>query len=189
MQTPNIGETATAIVGLLTPLNSEERHRVVHAAMTLLGEAAVSAGSATAQNRNEPALPSRTQAWLRQNGLTQEQLETVFQIENDAVELIAATVPGHNDKERTLNVYVLTGVARFIATGDASFDDKSARKACKDLGCYNEANHSSYVKDKGNKMAGSKEAGWKLTGPGLSQGAALIKDVARSSGVGSSSSI
>src|SRR4051794_18743686 len=100
MHTPNIGETATSIVGLLSPLNSEERHRVVHAAMTLLGETAPAGPTGNTRMRAEQTIPSRAQAWLRQTGLTEEQLESVFQIENDLVELIAAAVPGRTDKER-----------------------------------------------------------------------------------------
>jgi hypothetical protein len=36
------------------------------------------------------------------------------------------------------------------------------------------------MKDKGNKIAGSKDAGWKLTAPGLVHGATLIKEVTAS---------
>jgi hypothetical protein len=184
MQTPNIAEAATNMVSLLTPFNSEERHRVVHAAMTLLGEAGNIRTTGSPPNGDAPSVPPRAQAFLKQNGLDGQQLESVFQIEGDLVELIAAAVPGRTDKERTLNVYVLTGIARLLATGDPSFDDKTARKFCKDLGCYNETNHSSYMKDKGNRIAGSKETGWKLTAPGLAHGAALIKEVARSNAGG-----
>jgi hypothetical protein len=182
METPNITEAATTIVGLLTPFNSEERQRAVHAAMTLLGEIGTSLSSSKAPDGDVDvkSLPSRAQAWLRQHGLSREQLDHVFQIENGIVELVAAAVPGKTNKERTLNVYVLTGVARLLATGDSSFDDKTSRTACKDLGCFNETNHSSYMKDKGNRIAGSKETGWKLTAPGLAHGAALIKEVAKS---------
>jgi len=181
MQTPNIAEAATNIVSLLSPFNSEERHRAVHAAMTLLGESGHAVTIGSPPNGDVASLPMRAQAWLKQNGVDREQLEHVFQIDGDLVELIAV-VPGRTDKERTLNVYILIGIKRMLATGDSSFDDKTARKACKDLGCYNETNHSSYLKDKGNRIAGSKETGWKLTAPGLAEGAALIKEVARLAG-------
>ncbi|SRR6266540_242935 len=182
MPKPNIAEVATKIVELLTPFDSDERRRATHAAFTLLGESpngTTKDASVVGATRNE-TIPARAQSWLRQNGLTREQLEHAFQIEGDVVELIAAAVPGKTDKERTLNVYVLIGIARLLATGDASFDDKTARHACKNLGCFNEANHSSYMKDKGNKITGSKDGGWKLTAPGLAHGAGLIKEVTAS---------
>jgi hypothetical protein len=177
MQKPNITEAATSIVGLLMPFDSDERRRAVQAAFTLLGESASNTGKANEDISSSSTLPARAQSWLRQNGLVREQLEHVFQIGDNVVELIAAAVPGKTNKERTLNVYVLTGIARLLATGDATFDDKTARHACRDLGCYNETNHSSYMKDKGNRITGSKEGGWQLTAPGLSHGAALIKEV------------
>ena len=79
-------------------------------------------------------------------------------------------------------MYVLTGIARLLATGEPSFDDKAARAACKNLGCLNETNHASYIKDRGNRMTGSKETGWKLTAPGLALGAALIKEIIPAAG-------
>jgi hypothetical protein len=182
MPKPNIAEAATKIVDLLTPFESDERHRAVQAALTLLGESSAGLRKAdpTVDSIGDKTLPTRAQTWMRQSGLIREQLEHVFQIDDDVVELIAAAVPGKTDKERTLNVYVLTGVARLLATGDASFDDKTARQACKNLGCFNETNHSSYMKDKGNKIAGSKDTGWKLTAPGLVHGATLVKEVTAS---------
>ena len=68
-------------------------------------------------------VPPRAQAWLRQHRVSDEQLNHVFQIDGDLVELIAAAVPGRTDKERSLNVYILTGIARLLATGDSAFDD------------------------------------------------------------------
>jgi hypothetical protein len=182
MKTSNVAEAATEVVNLLTAFSSEERHRVVRAALTLLGEANGAAAAHDPYEANSGAVPARAQAWLKQNGLEREQLDDVFQIDGDRVELIVAAVPGRTDKERTLNTYVLTGVARLLATGDSAFDDKTARKHCKDLGCYNETNHSSYIKDRGNRIGGSKEGGWKLTAPGLAHAATLIKEIARSSG-------
>jgi hypothetical protein len=62
-----------------------------------------------------------------------------------------------------------------LTTGDATFDDKAARQLCDDLGCYDSANHSVFMGDKGNLLTGSKKLGWKLTAPGLKHGANLIK--------------
>lgn len=179
MHNPDITKAATTIVGLLAPFNSDERRRAVQAAFTLLGESASEVGrqGPGVQDTNGKTLPSRAQAWLRQHGLSRGQVDHAFQVEGDVMELIAAAIPGRTDKERTLNVYVLIGIAQLLATGDSSFDDRAAREACKDLGCFNETNHASYLKDRGNRIAGSKQAGWKLTAPGLAHGAALIKEV------------
>ena len=107
-------------------------------------------------------------------GLTLAQVERVFDISNQGVTVIASEAPGKNDKQRTHNVYVLQGLSRLLASGEATFDDKDARKLCEDLGCYNKPNHALYMGDKGNLLTGSKGGGWKLTAPGLKHGAELV---------------
>ena len=182
MTKPNIAGAATKIVELLTPFDSDERKRAVQAAMTLLGESPISPpnNQSRREHADDGTLPLRAQSWLHQNGVGSDQLEQVFHTDGESAEVIAASIPGKTDKERTLNAYVLTGIARLVGTGDPSFDDKNARQVCKNLGCYNDTNHASYIKDKGNRIAGSKNQGWKLTAPGLAHGASLIKELASS---------
>ncbi len=168
------------IVELLTPLASEERKRVVSAAMTLLGETSImqatsNVSSIESEDANDgQILLPRTKTWLKQSNLAASDLEEVFHFGKDGVEFIAADVPGNNSKEKTYNAYLLTGISKFLVTGEATFDDKSARELCKTIGCYNEGNHASYLKDKKNGLTGSKEKGWALTSPGLKQAAGLI---------------
>lgn len=116
---------------------------------------------------------------MKQNGLSTAQIERVFDVNAQGVTVIAAKVPGSSAKEQTHNAYVLQGISRLLASGDSNFDDASARKLCEDLGCYNKANHASYMSDKGNVLTGSKSTGWKLTAPGLTQGAALVKELSK----------
>jgi hypothetical protein len=115
---------------------------------------------------------------MKKYSVTEEQLGHVFHGQN--AEVIAAEAPGKNAKQKTINAYVLTGVSSLIATGEATFDDKTARAVCKSMGCMNETNHATYMKDKGNVLGGSKNAGWMLTGPGLKSGADLVKELAGS---------
>jgi hypothetical protein len=84
---------------------------------------------------------------------------------------------GRNKKEQTYNAYVLVGIGQLLLTGDASFDDRAARSLCEKFGCYNSANHSTHLREKGNEFTGTKERGWTLTAPGLKRGADLIKDM------------
>jgi hypothetical protein len=107
------------------------------------------------------------------------QVERVFDISNQGVTIIAPEVPGKSDKERTHNAYVLQGVSRLLASGEATFEDKDARKFCEDSGCYNKANHALYMGAKGNVLTGSKKSGWRLTAPGLKHGADLVKQLTK----------
>ena len=183
MNATNIAEAATKIVEVLTPFESEERRRAVHAALTLLGEGHVPITSGDSGGSNDviAGLPKRTSAWLHQHGLTGNDLDQVFHRDGDRVEVIAAAIPGTSAKERTLNAYLLAGTSRLVATGEPSFDDRSARQICKNLGCYDHTNHATYLKDKGNRFSGSKDQGWTLTAPGLAQAAALIRQMTSAS--------
>jgi hypothetical protein len=178
MVTRNIAEAATKMVDLLSPFETEERERVVHAALTLLGDAPIGSPRRPAPDELPTDIPRRAAAWLHQHGLNREQLDEIFHRDGDRSEVIAAAMPGHSNKERTLNGYLLTGVSRMLATGDASFDDNTARQLCRNLGCYDHTNHATYLKNRGNKFTGSKEQGWQLTAPGLAQAAALIRQMA-----------
>lgn len=185
---PDIPEIAGKIFHLLEPLNSETRHKVIGAALLWLGETStdrvpggptLEAASGSASDPTLIGLSPKGAAWIKQNGLTVAQVERVFDISNQGVTVIAPRAPGKNDKQRTHSAYVLQGVSRLLASGDATFDDKDARKLCEDLGCYNKPNHALYMSDKGNVLTGSKSSGWKLTAPGLKLGAELVKELTK----------
>ena len=190
---PRIAEIAGEIFALLEPLTSEDRHKVINGSLVLLGEASQGGtrglgGSGPARQpadeggKHDPdlgGLPPRVANWMSQNGLTTAQIERVFDIAADGVTVIASEAPGTDAKNKTRNAYVLQGVSHFLASGDSTFDDKSARKVCEDLGCYNKTNHATYMKDKGNVLTGSKAGGWKLTAPGLKHGADLVKELTK----------
>lgn len=177
-------DAMTKIVEILTPLSFEDRTRAIRAAMTLLGDERPSAVPNTAitdaldQSHGElGTLPPRAQTWMKQNGISVPELEQVFHIAEGVVEVIAAHMPGRNKKEQTYNAYILTGLGQLLLTGNPSFQDKPARALCESSGCYDSANHSAHIKDRGNEFTGSKEKGWILTAPGLKRAAALVKEL------------
>jgi hypothetical protein len=180
-------EIVSEIVELLTPIDSAERIRVVQASLTLLGET-LSTSPRHTENGRDPlgegddelsSLPARARTWMRQNSVTGDELEQVFHITDSSADVIAGEVPGKNKKEKTYSAYVLAGLAKFLATGEATFDDKAARALCETFGCYDQANHSSTIKDKGNEFTGTKDKGWTLTAPGLKRAAALVKELTK----------
>jgi hypothetical protein len=176
--TKTLAEIVGTIVSELTPLGSDERKRAVHAAMTLLGEEAIKAPVASAE-QSQPdgaeTLPPRVRTWMRQNDLSMDELQQVFHVENGTVEIIAE-IPGKNNKEKVRNAYILTGVSTFLLTGEQRFDDATARGLCEKVGIYDSTNHAKYMKD-GSKFMGSREKGWTVTIPGLKAGANLVKGI------------
>jgi hypothetical protein len=177
-----------ALVGglydLLEPVDPADRKKAIRAALTMLGEGG-DAGLGDDQKKqrddgDDSSLPQKTRQWMQTYGITAAQLEQVFHVASGSAEVIAHEAPGANTKQKTINAYVLAGISQLLATGEARFDDKAARAVCKSMGCYNEGNHATYIKDKGNVVGGSKDAGWTLTGPGLKAGADLVKGLATS---------
>jgi hypothetical protein len=178
-------EVLTKIVEILTPLSSDERQRVIAASLTLLGEegTALPKPGAKAREREEggdqSGLPPRAKLWMNQNSISSGEVEQVFHISDGVAAVIAPDVPGKNNKEKTLNAYALTGISKLLETGNAAFDDKTAKALCRTLGCFDTTNHARYLKAKGNEFTGSKDKGWSLTAPGLRQGAAMVKELGK----------
>jgi len=183
---PKIADIAREIYGLLEPLNSDDRRKIINASLTLLGEAppgnTQSGGGDTRggaiggkPHQDIDGIQAKALHWMKQNGVTQDQLQEVFDLESEGVPVIISQAPGKDRKAQTHNAYVLQGISQLLASGDTTFTDKAARKLCDDLGCYDSANHSTYISGIGNLISGSKDKGWKLTAPGLKHGATLIK--------------
>jgi hypothetical protein len=178
-------KAVTDIVKILSPLDSDERLRVVNASLTLLGDRASptppSDSSQEASNRGGVGtlqVSPQARAWLNKNSLSDEELENWYDVQQDSATLL--TLPGTTSKrsQQTINTYILLGFAAFLGSGDASFRDQDARARCEHFGCYDATNHSKIYKAFGNKITGSKSTGWKLTAPGMSAAKALLKSSA-----------
>ncbi len=51
------------------------------------------------------------QKWMRRNGLSASQLSSLFSLDLDDIDLVAASVPGKNNRQRLRSVALLKGVA------------------------------------------------------------------------------
>jgi hypothetical protein len=173
----------TTMIDLLEPLTSEERHRMVKAAMTFLGETTKTASDSKSEAKDgtgagDEGYSETAGKWMTQNGVSADQLDRVFHFRGDGTFDIH-DVPGATKKEKTLNTYILTGVGRYLATAERQFDDFMTREACKRIGCYDEANHSAIIKgNKGGEFSGDKKTGYAVTNIGLRRGAELVKELA-----------
>lgn len=168
-------DAMSKIISILEPLPSEEKARVIRAVTVLLGETqppVASGAEAPADVEGVTDLSPRARAWMKQYGVTAEEIQQVFHVAEGTADILIHS-PGKNKKEQTLNMYVLTGIAKLLATGDPIFDDKTAREFCRSAGCYDAGNHSFYMKGKGNLFTNTKDK-WILTSPGLKRGAELV---------------
>jgi hypothetical protein len=185
MTKKSVTAIVATIVDELTPLTSEERQRVIQASLTLLGEVLTRSTKSAANEQHDDGegsvdLPVRAEAWIKQNGLSREQVHQVFHLSGDGAEVIASDISGKNNREKVRNAYILLGVARLLSSGEAKFDDKAARALCQSSGFYDTTNHMKFMKG-GNEFTGSKDRGWTLTAPGLKHGAVLVAELGKQS--------
>jgi hypothetical protein len=177
------------VVGALKEVPANDRVRCVQAAMIFLGTpiSGSSAAGRTAERElpadavdthsSQPSLPRRVTIWMSQNAVNEGMLERAFHFSPSGLEVIAHTLPGKSNRERTRSCYLLAGLQSFLGSGEPRFTDESARAICRDLGCYDAPNHATYVKSLGNLVAGSKASAFELTQPGLKAAAELIRDL------------
>ena len=185
---PTIPETATKLYHLLEPLTSDARHKAVAAVFAMLGESAgfgpttgsvlfgsVQGGDpALKQSDSVAKVSSKAQLWLRQNEISDELLFEVFHYNGASFEYIGRDVPGDSNRSKTKSCYLLTGIASFLLSGEAAFQDSDARYMCEKFGCYDGANHSGSIK--ALALSGSKASGFSLTVPALRAGAGCLKE-------------
>jgi hypothetical protein len=182
MTKKNITDIVAAIVRDLTPLSSDERHRVVQASLTLLGESAATNTKSSVIDAqpgiaDNDEFSAQSRMWMKQNGLSSEQIHQVFQKGSEGIEIFAQ-IPGKTNRDKVRNAYVLLGVARLLSSGEAKFDDKAARALCEHSGFFDGTNHMKYMKG-GNEFVGSRDSGWTLTSPGKKYGANLVAELSK----------
>ncbi len=185
-------DAMSKVIAALSSLDEASQVRVLKWATEKLGVggsvslawagAVVSAGSATSSQLGNIDLSQVAAIWMKQFDVSTTDIESVFHVQGDDVEVIATGIPGKNNKERVLNCYVLAGAREILKSGATTFTDKEARSLCEAFGCLDTTNHAKYLSDKGNEFSGSKDKGWSLTTPGKKRAAALVKELAGSAG-------
>src|SRR5437667_236045 len=112
MKSDNIASTMTKMVALLEPLEKDVRRRVIQATLTLLGDEGGSMSAITRTDVREDQakgkFPRRAESWMRQYELSEDELNHVFHVDGNHVEIVASQVAGKTNKERTLNAYLLS---------------------------------------------------------------------------------
>ncbi len=169
------------LVSLLLPLSNEDRQKAIAATMILLGQPVTAMETPTSFETSPDTINSgngisaKGMGWMNKAKITRDQLDHIFSIEDGEVDVIAARMPGKSKAKQTVQAYILCGLKSYLMKGDTVFLDQDARELCQKVGCYDSPNHFNYTKTFKNLIAGSKDSGWKLTNPGLSEAANLVK--------------
>lgn len=184
----NLVEITSQLYGLLEPLNTEDRKRAVNAVLVLLGDSPivptfVSLGSESQVGTlaNTPGLGAKATQWIKQHKLTHEILEKCFYFQNGKADIHLNTIIGAGYREQTSNCYLLIGAKAFLESDNAVFSEADAIALCKHTGAYDKNNHTTHRKNLGMRIAGSRENGFSLTGPGIKAAAELIMEIGTSS--------
>ena len=122
-------------------------------------------------------LGPKASRWAKSHNVSVEQLEKVFHKDGKTISIIVTKLSG-STYDQTEAAYLLAGVTSFLSTDDPRFQDDTARDICRDMGCYDRKNHTTYLKRMNNKISGSKSSGWILPGPGLIAAADVVKSLA-----------
>lgn len=177
-------ETVPKLVELLSKLSPTDRQRALSATMILLGDQLPSLHEARVDRidaqpvANATGISPRASIWTRKHLITQAQLEHVFSISADGIDVIASNMPADSKRQQTIEAYLMCGIADLLRNGDGKFSDLDARDLCRKVGCYDKNNHTGYMKAAGNLLGGNKDTGWKLTNPGLERAAKIIQQLA-----------
>jgi len=114
--------------------------------------------------------------WMTRSGFQADSLSKLFSL-SDEIDLIAEAVPGKSDKERVRSVFLLKGVAAYLATGAARFSHEQIKEACLHYDAYDATNFAKYVKSISSEVSGTKDTGYTLTPRGLNNATEMIKKI------------
>jgi hypothetical protein len=175
-----LAEAVANVVQELENFSSADRHRIISASMTLLGEAPTrlvpEGDGAESRSDQSGGVPAKAHNWMKQHGLSLEQISQVFHFTDEGPQIIAS-IPGTNKREQVRNAYILCGIGRLLTSGETKFDDRVARNVCELGGFFDGTNHMKYMKC--SEFTGSREKGWVLTAPGIKLGAALVAQLSK----------
>lgn len=182
---------------LLAPLSEQAQARVINYVSQMLGitKLAFSEPEATGSRQEEPpqsyavsqeptgsneeyaleGVSPIAKKWMVRSGLKAADLSSLFSIGGDEIDLVANDIPGGSKRERMLNVFLLKGIAAYLATGAARFTYDQVKDTCTHYKAYDPPNFAKYVKEFAADISGSKSSEYSLTARGLSKGTELIK--------------
>ena len=114
--------------------------------------------------------------WIQRNGITRAQLDEVFHLSGETIELTASGVPGSSKRDMTVNCYLLMGIRGLLQFDEPKLNESDTLVQCKRLTAYDKNNHTTLRKYVGNRITGTKPD-FLLTGPGETAAAVLIKQM------------
>jgi hypothetical protein len=202
MQEPPEVRAISAVYSALKSLDQPARIRVVRYAAEMLGltlgapavdrmsaeshedrqEAAattssVANSSSSTQSDDIDGISAVALKWMKRSGLETKNLQNLFSLGIDEIDLVARSVPGVSKREKMHNVILLKGIAAYLGTGVSRITHEQLKEACLHYNAYDATNFARYLKSFASDVGGAKESGYTLTARGLSAGTDLVKEL------------
>jgi hypothetical protein len=116
--------------------------------------------------------------WMRRNDLTVDDLSPIFSIGAEEIDLVVKKVPGDSKSKRMRSVFLLTGLASYLASGAPRFSHADVKQTCLHYDAFDAANFAQNFRGLAAEVSGSKETGYTLTARGLTAAAEIVKQLA-----------
>lgn len=116
--------------------------------------------------------------WMRRNGLTIDDLSPIFSIGGEEIDIVLKKVPGDKKSKRMRSVFLLKGLASYLASGAARFTHTDVKETCLHYDAFDAANFAQIFRGLAAEVSGSKETGYTLTARGMTGAAEMVKQLA-----------
>jgi|SRR5579872_758142 len=117
--------------------------------------------------------------WLTRNGIQASQLDQLFSIGGEEIDLISDSVPGGTKRERMRSVFLLKGVAAYLGTGAARFTHDQLKEACQHYDAWDASHFALIFENLSSEVSGNAKSGYTLTSRGLALAARMVKDMVK----------
>jgi hypothetical protein len=115
--------------------------------------------------------------WIQRSGLAADKLSALFSIGGDDIDVVARKVPGKSKRDRMRSVFLLRGIAAYLASGAPRVTYEQVKEACLHYDAFDSANFSKYLKGMATEISGSTQSGYTLTARGLSSASEMLRDM------------
>lgn len=113
--------------------------------------------------------------WLVRSGFSAAELSHIFSIGGDEIDLVARTIPGDSIREKMRSVWLLKGVAAYLASGAPRFTYSQLKESCLHYGAYDVNNFARHLKEYASEISGDKAIGLSLTARGLAEATQTVR--------------
>lgn len=115
--------------------------------------------------------------WMKRNDLTVDDLSAIFSIGGEEIDLILKKVPGDGKAKKMRSVFLLKGLAAYLASGAARFAHKDVKETLLAYDAFDAANFAKFLRGLSAEISGSKDTGYSLVARGLASATAMVKQI------------